>query len=722
MIRREGAEIASGTTPSAALFPDARSPATPLVPARPIAAAYAADIAHFLATSDEAVHGALAAPSGFSLTPEQLAAWARELPILRAALEGMEGWLHLEYEIPRLGRRVDAVVVTTRAVFVVEFKVGADRFLPTDLEQVWDYALDLKHFHEPSHAVPLLPVLCATEAPKSDARWRPPADDGVWPPFRSNATDLRAVLASGLRRAGRLAPPPGAPAALDPATWGDGVYRPTPTIIEAARALYARHEVHEILRHDAGAKNLAETTGLIEDVIRDCRAHGRKAIVFVTGVPGAGKTLVGLHIATRHAARDDDTHASYLSGNGPLVRVLTEALTRDELPREAARRAAAVPPRPAPRKGEVRTRVEAFIQIVHRWRDYHLDRPGTPPDDHIVIFDEAQRAWTRDQLANFMRRRKGRAFSASEPAALLEAMDRHPSWGVVVCLVGGGQEINVGEAGIGEWLAAVRADHPDWRVHVSDRLDDAEYALGDTRRHLAEMALVRAPALHLATSMRSFRAEHVSAFVKALLDGRAEDGATMLRDLAGRYPIVLTRRLRSARAWIRRQRRGSERAGIVASSSAERLKPHALDVRVKRDPVHWFLAGSRDTRSSNYLEDAGTEFEVQGLELDWTCVTWDADLRWTGTGWSHHKFRGARWQHVRDAMRQRYLVNAYRVLLTRARQGMVIVVPEGSRRDRTRKAEFYDTTYAYLRGLGIPEVGAGRLPGPRLEREPEGLA
>jgi hypothetical protein len=651
--------------------------------------AFAADIASFLAMDDGTIEGVLTRTVDYSLTPEQRLAWRHQLPILRRALAGLAGWIYLEYEIPRLGRRVDAVVVVPQGVVVIEFKVGVDKFDTAAHEQAWDYALDLKNFHAPSHSVPILPVLCATAAPAGHERWKRAAADGVRPPFWCNEEALGQAIGLGLK---------GLPdAGLDPATWGDGLYKPTPTIIEAARAMYARHEVHEILRHDAGAQNLAVTAGRIEEIIAECRGRREKAIVFVTGVPGAGKTLVGLNVATRHAARDRETHAAYLSGNGPLVKVLTEALARDELVRAKV-------DQPKVRKGEVKQKVESFIQIIHRWRDYHLDRQ-VEPDDHIVIFDEAQRAWHAAKLGRFMKTRKNRDdISTSEPAVLLEAMNRHRDWCAVDCLVGGGQEINDGEAGIGEWLRAVREHFPDWRVHVSDQLRDAEYRAGGTAEHLAALSPQVTPALHLATSMRSFRAEHVSTFVKALLDGDGERSAHLLHELATRYPIRLTRRLRSARSWIRAQRRGSERAGIVASSSAERLKPHAIDVRVSLDPVHWFLAGSHDTRSSNYLEDAATEFDVQGLELDWTIVTWDADLRWLGEEWSYHKFRGAKWQHVKKADRRAYLTNAYRVLLTRARQGMVLFVPPGSKRDRTRKPDFYDGTYAYLKRIGILEI------------------
>lgn len=609
--------------------------------------------------------------------------------------------MHLEFDIPRLGRRADAVLVSGAAIVPIEFKVGATRHERQDWEQAWDYGLDLKNFHAPSHAADIFPILCATEASRTDVRWRAPHADGVRPPFRCNAASLRDAIRLALRaaRAGEL----------NPETWGEGNYSPTPTIIEAARALYARHSVHEITRNDAGAVHLAATSAAVESILSDARARRRKAIVFVTGVPGAGKTLVGLNVATRHGRQGDATHAVYLSGNGPLVAVLREALARDDFQRTRVGGATV-------RIGEARNRVKAFIQNVHHFRDDTL-RHGEPPVDHVVVFDEAQRAWNATTLGNFMRRRKGiSGIVQSEPELLIGALDRHDDWAVVICLVGGGQEINTGEAGIGAWLDGVRSSYPNWDVHLSPHLRGTECAAdesvasllrsrGEARRGAAAIVFERS--LHLDTSMRSFRAAAVSAFVRALLDGDRPASAQLLRDLQRRYPIAVARSMREARRWIQRQRRGSERAGLVASSSAQRLKPHAVDVRVSVDPVHWFLGSPDDTRSSQYLEDAATEFQVQGLEVDWTIVAWDADFRRDGDEWTYHDFRGNRWTDVRQLERRRYLKNAYRVLLTRARQGMVIFIPPGRKRDRTRDPAFYSGAYEYVRSIGVPDVTSG---------------
>jgi len=539
---------------------------------------YSASVDRFLDSDSHQVLGLLAAAHTHDLDVEQRQAWEEEIDILRGALSGLVGTVFLEFDVPRLGSRIDAVLVSGSAIFAIEFN--------------------------------------------------------------------------------------------------------------------ARHSVEAISRHDAGARNLRLTSVGIEEIIERARGNREKAIVFVTGVPGAGKTLVGLNVATRRQTFGE-ARAVYLSGNGPLVAVLQEALTRDELARVGN----------TERKGAVRQRVKPFIQNVHHFRDEGV-RTTSAPYDHVVIFDEAQRAWTQAKTSDFMRRRKKIAnFSRSEPEFLISYLDRHETWAVVVCLVGGGQEIHTGEAGIGEWFEAVRAAFPHWRVYVSPNLTDSEYAAQLALERLGSVvSIVLDERLHLATSMRSFRSEKVSAFVKAVLDCDTTTAEALLGEIGRRYPIAVTRDLPRAKAWIRTHARGSEQYGLVASSQAQRLKPHAIDVRVNVDPVQWFLNDRHDTRSSYYLEDAATEFQVQGLELDWVCVTWDADLRRHAESWRYHSFRGDAWTTIHKEDRKRYLLNAYRVLLTRARQGMVIFVPPGDESDPTRVPASYNDTYEYLTRLGVAEV------------------
>lgn len=655
---------------------------------------YASSISEFITESSDTVLGRLAKNSEFAVEPDQRDAWLTQIEILKVSVNGLVGMLFLEFNIPRMGKRIDAVLIAEAVVFVIEFKVGEKEYTRADLEQVWDYCLDLKNFHEASHKASIIPILVATEAVDSDRNLPPVHEDGVYSPVKSNCEDLRTVIDMALQSVSGDT--------IDGPTWGAASYHPTPTIIEAAQALYAKHSVDDIDRREASVRNLRITSQYIENLVDEAQRHGRKVICLVTGVPGAGKTLVGLNIATKRRDPTTPTHAVFLSGNGPLVAVLREALTRDEFARQKK-----VDNGKRVKKGVIGEKIKAFIQNVHHFRDEAL-REHTPPIDHVVIFDEAQRAWNQTMTANFMRRKKNQPdFSQSEPEFLISYLNRHKDWAVIVCLVGGGQEINTGEAGIGAWLEALNTAFPDWHIYISPELKDSEYAAGHALEAIGERKDVYFNRdLHLAVSMRSFRAENVSAFVKAVLDCEVDGAREAFAKLSARYPMAITRDLMRAKQWIREHARGSERYGLVASSSAHRLKPHAIDIRVETNPVHWFLNDRTDTRSSFYLEDAATEFQVQGLEVDWACITWDADLRFTGCGWSHHSFRGSGWDKMHKEERKKYLRNAYRVLLTRARQGMVIFVPPGESDDPTRDSSFYDSTFNYLQDVGIPVLDA----------------
>lgn len=651
---------------------------------------YGAPIETFLEASVPEILGNIALANHHSIDATQQRAWEQEIHLLKVALapHAGSGKVFFEFSVPRLGKRIDAVVLLHDVLFVLEFKVGETSFHQAALDQVWDYALDLKNFHETSRDRRIIPVMIATAGAAQYLTFRETArGDGVMEPVRAASHQLAHVFLQGTAdaRAHIHASEP----------WEHGRYNPTPTIVEAATALYSKHRVDEITRSDAGAVNLRTTADAIAAIISAARNDHSKAICFVTGVPGAGKTLVGLDIATRYAERGQ-LHSVFLSGNGPLVSVLREALARDKVAREAKAGNKLT-------KKEALAPVQAFIQNVHHFRDAYL-KDTSAPVDHVAVFDEAQRAWNRQQTESFMQRKRGHAgFGMSEPEYLISCLDRHQDWAVIVCLVGGGQEINTGEGGIGEWIAALKDRFRHWHVHISPHLHDSEYGSGAALAALAGRAdLTHNPALHLAVSMRSFRAENVSALVKCMLDQDANAARAHLDSLNSNYPILLTRDLTRAKQWLRAQARGNERYGVVVSSQAQRLKPHAIDVRRPMDPIHWFLHDKTDVRSSYYLEDVATEFHVQGLELDWTCVVWDADLRYSDAGWQHFSFVGTRWNRVKAGERQVYLKNAYRVLLTRARQGMVVVVPEGDPSDPTRSAQFYDGTFTYLRKIGVP--------------------
>lgn len=649
---------------------------------------YSDTISNFLSASSNEIFGAITRNSDFPDELTQKAAWNEEIKILKEVLKQHEGKIFFEYSIPRMGRRIDVVLIIRNAIFVLEFKVGERDFHQNAVDQVWDYALDLKNFHETSHVNLIAPVLIATESKGSYAIISEmPHNDNLLFPVRTNKENLSSVISTVLQFT------QGENINLD--IWATGTYAPTPTIIEAAMSLYGGHSVHEIARTDAGAKNLSTTTDAVSKIIVDAKEQSKKAICFVTGVPGAGKTLVGLNIGAKNYKDNEKSSTVFLSGNGPLVAVLREALTRDKVKRERSKGNKV-------RKGEVFSAVKSMIQNVHNFRDECLIDPS-PPFEHVTIFDEAQRAWDISQTSNFMKMRKNKPdFKISEPEFLISCLDRHEDWAVIVCLVGGGQEINTGEAGISEWIESVNRSFSKWQVHVSDRLTDIEYAAGHALQLLEKHKTVFFNKdLHLSVSMRSFRAENVSLFVKNLLDLNVGGAKENYQELKSKYPIVLTRDVTKAKLWVKQKARGTERYGMVVSSQAIRLKPYAIDVKSSMDPIHWFLDGKEDIRSSYYLEDVATEFQVQGLELDWACVTWDGDFRYSEQGWQCFSFVGSRWNNIRKAERKSYLKNAYRVLLTRARQGMVIVVPEGDIEDHTRKKEYYDETFEYLREIGI---------------------
>lgn len=677
---------------------------------------YSERINSFLSQKDTDILGVLGAHNEFDLVLEQRGAWQDEIVIMKQVLSdlGKEGHIIFEYTIPRLGKRVDIVLLIDGIVFTLEFKVGAEEFLVNDKEQVWDYALDLKNFHEESRDRIIVPILIATEAPDKDCSSDSFPfcyyDDRVYNPLFANRLTLLPLLRRILKKESQQP-------ALNAHDWLYSRYFPTPTIIQAASALYMNHSVEDITKHEAEQADIQSCTELILEIIRQSKQNHQKSICFVTGVPGAGKTLVGLDVAIKQEKGD---LAVYLSGNGPLVKVLTEALARDKVKKEKASGHKCT-------KTEAERQVSRFIQIIHRYRDNMLGKLRVPIQggnieidpakvsraahanaaevENVAIFDEAQRMWDMRHLSAWLSRKKGLAnFPMSEGEFLIWSLDQHKDWATIVCLVGGGQEINSGEGGIGLWVEALNKSFPDWQIYISDRLTDKEYAEGNVAALLADNQNVHIrPRMHLSVSQRSFRAESLSLFVHQLLDLDINAARSTYNSIRERYPIVLTRNLDAAKKWLRSNARGSERYGMLVSSKAFRLKPLAIDIRTQADIVPWFLNPITDIRSSLFLEDVATEFDIQGLELDWTCLVWDGDFRYNPEhhAWQHFNFRSDRWQNINQAEGRAYQLNAYRVLLTRARQGMVICIPEGNPDDATRLPEFYDSTYKYFLELGL---------------------
>ena len=659
---------------------------------------YSATIKEFLATHENYMLAEMVKSHPFDLNDFTRDSWLSEIRILKRELNDFSsGHISLEFKIPRMGKRVDAVVSCGGILFLLEFKSGDAEYRNSTFKQVMDYALDLKNFHKGSRDKYIVPIAVPTEAPRSNPSIQK-YKDGVFQPIGVNHAQIGETIRAVCEKWGQ--------AEIDYEAWENAEYMPTPTIVEAAQALYNNHDVAEITRSDAGAKNLNLTTAEIKRIVEYSKANSRKSIIFVTGVPGAGKTLVGLNLASEYHDNELEEHAVFLSGNLPLVTVLQEALARDKVKREKEENGRRISKDAALRE------VKTVIQIIHHYRDEYVGN-NTCPSDRVAIFDESQRAWTKDEISSFMARKKGvKNFEYSEPEFLIQTMDRHDDWAVIVCLVGGGQEINKGEAGLPEWFDALKRSFPHWDAYAAKNLDDSEYLRGRTWQELASgVNLTIVDGLHLATSMRSFRSEKVSLLVKQILDGDSNDARQTFSEIKKQYPIYITRNLESAKKWVRQVSRGNERYGLFASSNAARLKPRGIYYAKDRSslsPENWFLNPEDDIRSSYFLEAVASEFETQGLELDYAIVAWDADLRIENGKWAHYQMSNRltppNWSRIRSENNIIYLTNAYRVLLTRARQGFVIYVPEGVDDDITRKHEIYDPTFDYLKSIGIPEL------------------
>ena len=696
---------------------------------------------NFLRKDSESIFGELVDNYHGEIIGTTKEAWKGEIALLKKVLvpwSSENAQIIFEYNIPRLGKRIDVVLLLRGLIFCLEFKVGQKAALQADVEQVMDYALDLKNFHLFSHDKKIIPILIPTQHQSSTTEFKPSVyDDGIYNPLITGEEGLQELIGKILEHAGVSAQSENA------ANWLISPYSPTPTIIEAARTLYENHSVEDITRHEADKVSTEQTIDYILNVIENSKNKREKSICFVTGVPGAGKTLVGLDIAVKQTykdgAKDKENGAVYLSGNGPLVAVLKEALARDNW-------------RKCKEKGERKKlsdsqrEVSEFIQVIHNYRDNMLAKIKNPvengiveidptkavkPDEetgfgeveHVAIFDEAQRSWTQKRIADYLKRGgtygnklKVPNFPMSEAEFLIWSLDQRKDWATIICLVGGGQEINTGEAGIAEWIEALNNKFKKWKVYISDKLTEPEYAEGQVTEKLKGNPNVNfSDKLHLAVSLRSFRAETLSNFIHSLLSFNANSAVLYQEIKKKKYPILLTRDMGKARQWLREHARGNEHTGILVTKVAARFKPLAVNVLAQGDEnaIHWFLEDKTDIRSSNYLEDAATEIQVQGLELDYACVLWDADMRCENGVWTYHKFNGKdKWNPENNDENKKYMLNAYRVLLTRARQGLVICVPEGNSNktpegfpeDPTRLPEFYDGTYKYLKSLGLDEI------------------
>lgn len=651
---------------------------------------YSNSISDFLTDDGDKILGQLIRNHNFATENLQRNAWIKQIEILKAVLKSFtSGQIYFEFSIPRMGKRVDNILIIEDFIFVIEFKVGETEYQKHAIEQAVDYCLDLQNFHEGSHHEKIVPILISTKAPFVENIFE--VNDNLFEPLKANQENIAGVITQVLLLSNG--------SKINSILWANSIYKPTPTIIEASQALYRGHSVSEISRSDAGAINLSKTTECINRIIEKSKIIPSKSICFLTGVPGAGKTLAGLNIANERRKAHKDENAVFLSGNGPLVYVLREALVRDEVQHSKEKGGKLT-------KKKSAIKANAFIQNIHHFRDDNLIS-NQAPDEKVVVFDEAQRAWTKEKAVSFMKS-KGKEFNMSEPEFLIDVMNRHQNYCTIICLVGGGQEINTGEAGLSEWVIALKNHYPDWNIYYSSLITgDNDYLSDETLKEWLMENGYAENELHLSVSVRSFRSEKISSFVHEVIDGNTTHAKSILSEINNLFPIYLTRDFNVAKDWLRKNAKGTERIGLVGSSGGRRLRPLGIDVKNEITAEDWFLNDATDVRSSHYLELVATEFDIQGLEIDYVCLAWDINFFFQNGEWNYQNFEGTKWKVINNEVDKSYLRNAYRVLMTRARQGLIIFIPNGDNLDRTRPNDLYDSTFNFLSSCGIPTIDQG---------------
>lgn len=608
---------------------------------------------------------------------------------------------------PRLYSRIDAVIIADDLIFVIEFKYDRKKYESADIRQVEDYANDLLDFHLESKNKIIIPVLLAPLAKSILETINLGKNSFIKTCIKVNAINFSQIIYEAY-----LQYHENSNAIIDSYRWEQSEYQPTPTIIQAAKALFAGQKVETITKSGAEENDLKRTTDYLINVINQAKAENKKIICFVTGVPGAGKTLVGLNVVhEKEEFGGEETNTAYFSGNGPLINVLREALSRDHFERQTRLfKLKKIQVRPT--KIESEREVKSKIQNLHSFIKDGIRRKTAPPE-RIVVFDEAQRCWNATQFSNKAKQNQNREKNPfvieekSEAELLFEFMNRHDGWSVIIALVGGGQEINTGEGGISEWGKAIQHKYTNWEIHISEQLLSGDSSTaGQTLFYSIpeNLNINKNKDLHLSISQRSFKANNLNAWVNAVINNEAEDALRLSKSISEKYPLMITRSLNTAKEWLKQKKSGNKRIGLVASSGGLRLKSCGVHVREVIDESMWFLNDETDIRSSYFLEMVATEYKVQGLELDWVGICWDADLRRIDNKWEFKNFSGTKWNQTNGVAEQQFLLNTYRVLLTRAREGIIVFVPKGDSNDETRLPEFYDPIFEYLVSCGIERI------------------
>ena len=683
-----------------------------------VRAGYENSIKNFKEEDEDKIYGIIEKNFSHDSKKRQKRAWISEINILKEQLSNFEeGDIIFEYNIPRMGSIIDNVLLIDGIVFILEFKNNEEYSFSTEkeykkeyLSQLENYVYLLKNFHYESEQKIIVPILVVTEADPVENE-RKILKNKIFETQKANKNNLCKIILESLDYIKNNYQD--YDKNLDLSNWSKSKYKPTPTILEAAIKLYNSHEDDKIKGHGSDDRFLNETQNRIEEIISDSKNNNKKSIIFLTGDPGAGKTLIGLNTAIKNTEKslieDNKSLSVFLTGNKPLVEVLIETLARGDRNQRNG-------------KNEAKNIIKSFIQHLYSFRIEAI-KSESEPVEKILIFDEAQRSWTKEETEKFLNQARIKEtlgdkindyVGMSEAEFLISYMDRHKDWSVILCLVGEGQEIHNGEAGISEWFDALKK-FPKWDIYLNKK--NLISNIGD------ELNITEEKYLYLNTTLRSLNSPNLADFIEDLLDNKPNEAKEKLDDFKDYYPLFITRNLNLAKKWVKNEtnivkslERNEEtkkepfvRYGLLAESNSMRLRPEGIFLRRKEDNeiISWFLNDEKDIRSSNHLEIAATEFDIQGLEIDYSILAWDGNLRYVNNEFEYYKMKNSantNWTPMNDIEEVKYLINSYRVLLTRARRGMVIFIPEGDEEDKTRKKEFYDGTYNYLKNIGIEEL------------------
>lgn len=648
------------------------------------------DIVDFLVESDEYTE-----PYQLHL---QKGAWSNQIKILKKYLQDKKGYIIFEYVLSRVNMRIDVVLLMDDIVYSLEFKNNEVTFNDDDINQADGYGYALKNFYEVNRNKYVVPILIATKAP--DSICSSGADLGIdklFSLFKANTNKMEQYIdLIGSKYGSDIIY-----TEEEFEEWVNSPFKPNPTIIQSARSIYMNNQVDEFFKFDAGEENLKITESTVEEIIKEARDNKKKIICFVSGVPGAGKTLVGLDIAgkTRNKDNDDMPEAVFFSGNGPLINVLTEALGRDAMKAN---------PEKFSNKNRAVNDVKTFIQDLHAFKQDIISSKKRVIDENVLIFDEAQRVWDEEQLEKWLEKKGADEsyFGNSEADLLLSTFDKK-EWGVIVALVGLGQDIHTGEDGLGVWFNSLLNKKTGWDIRLSNEIfeqrADKLDAYIDSIKNCDRVK--ECPGLYLKTCIRTPRAKNLSEFSEALLNNRPEDAKKALEKFDD-YPICITRNLKHAEQFLLDNTLRKERCGKLCSSNSKILGrySHSFDNIDNWHFANWMLDESgRD--SSNSLVFAASEFNIQGLEIDWTLLGWDMDMYYHNGEWHEQKMLTPKRFKESTKVQKKHILNSYRVLLTRARKGMIIYIPKaGDYEDNYAVSDYFDSTYEYLKSCGIKDI------------------